>query len=150
MLTVSSVLLCISALLSQPNPEDPLNNDAADAFLRNPAEFERTAREWTRRYAIRGPRSIAGGVDAGSKGAGGGHASMSALGGRARRTGIAPGDDVSLDPMATYQTLHGRVLDEDDILDTVLRASAMQPQAAKSSDGTARTEAVHGRVRRHR
>mmetsp|Transcript_4566 Transcript_4566/g.9411 ORF Transcript_4566/g.9411 Transcript_4566/m.9411 type:complete len:252 (-) Transcript_4566:1-756(-) len=51
MLTVSALLLCISALLSQPAPEDPLNNTAAELLLTCPEEFERMAREWTWRYA---------------------------------------------------------------------------------------------------
>merc|ERR1712125_100958 len=51
LLTVSSTLLCLSALLSAPAPEDPLNEEAAEIFMSHPAEFERTARDWTVRYA---------------------------------------------------------------------------------------------------
>merc|ERR1712037_401997 len=50
MLTVASLLLCISAMLSQPNPEDPLNEDAAELLKRNEQKFDQTVREWTRRY----------------------------------------------------------------------------------------------------
>jgi len=101
MLTISSVLLCISALLSQPNPDDPLNSVAAEALKRCPREFERTAREWTRRYAMRGRPSPA-----------------------VRARGSRNTSDLSVDPLATYQTTaDGRTLDEDEALETVLRES---------------------------
>jgi len=51
LLTISTVLLCISALLSFPNSEDPLNSAAAEIAVQRPAEFRRVAREWTRRHA---------------------------------------------------------------------------------------------------
>lgn len=51
LLKVSTLLLCVSALLSQPNPEDPLNEKAAAMFQECPAEFARVAQEWTRKYA---------------------------------------------------------------------------------------------------
>jgi ubiquitin-conjugating enzyme E2 D/E len=149
MLTASSVLLCISGLLSQPNPEDPLNKEAADAFLRSPIEFEQTACEWTRRYAMRNSRSTnatcdsAGGVQAS-------HANTRALGTRVRHGGVAPADDVSLDPMATYQTLDGRVLDEDEVLETVLRTSAMQPPSAKPCSSASRSGAIQASQRHPR
>jgi len=51
LLKVSTLLLCVSALLSQPNPEDPLNEKAAAMLQERPAEFARVAQEWTRKYA---------------------------------------------------------------------------------------------------
>jgi len=51
LLTVSSLLLCLSALLSLPAAEDPLNVEAAEAFRENEAAFAATARAWTSRYA---------------------------------------------------------------------------------------------------
>lgn len=104
MLTVSSLLLCISALLSQPNPEDPLNVEAADALVRNPAEFEHTAYEWTRRYAMR---------DA-----------ASALQRKGHFGDPSAADDISRDPLATYQTTSsGCVLNEGQALEWALRSS---------------------------
>ena len=50
-LQIRTVLLSIQALLSAPNPEDPLNNEAADRWMKDePAALE-TARAWTRTYA---------------------------------------------------------------------------------------------------
>ena len=50
-LTISRVLLSITSLLTDPNPEDPLDGDVASLYLDNRPEFERTARCWTERYA---------------------------------------------------------------------------------------------------
>lgn len=50
-LTIKSVLLSISSLLSEPNPDDPLAGDVARVYKANRAEFERIAREWTQQYA---------------------------------------------------------------------------------------------------
>merc|ERR1712070_101560 len=50
--TVSAVLLSVPVLLAQPNPDDPLNCDAAAAFAYRRKEFEKTARDWTRRHAV--------------------------------------------------------------------------------------------------
>jgi len=46
------VLLSIQALLSAPNPDDPLANDVAEQWKVNEVEAIRTAREWTRLYAM--------------------------------------------------------------------------------------------------
>lgn len=131
MLTVASTLLCISALLSQPNADDPLNEEAAEALRRSPAEFGQTAAEWTRRYAWTAASN------AETHGATG-HRSMGAaaiadLGASIRRTGMAAEDDVSLDPMATYQTAGGRVVDEEEALNRALRYSSLQQQFARQS-----------------
>ncbi len=50
-LTISKVLLSISSLLTDANPKDPLVPDIARLYVENRAEFDRTAREWTQRYA---------------------------------------------------------------------------------------------------
>jgi ubiquitin-conjugating enzyme E2 N len=44
-------LLSIQALLSAPNPEDPLATDVAEQWKTNEGEAIRTAQEWTRLFA---------------------------------------------------------------------------------------------------
>lgn len=50
-LQIRTVLLSIQALLSAPNPDDPLANDVAELWKVNEAEAIRNAKEWTQRYA---------------------------------------------------------------------------------------------------
>ena len=50
-LTISKVLLSICSLLCDPNPNDPLVPDIAHIYKTNKEEYERTAREWTAKYA---------------------------------------------------------------------------------------------------
>ena len=50
-LTISKVLLSISSLLNDPNPDDPLDTTIADQYKNNRVEFENTARSWTAIYA---------------------------------------------------------------------------------------------------
>ncbi len=50
-LSIVKVLLSISSLLTDANPKDPLVPDIARLYVENRAEFDRTAREWTQRYA---------------------------------------------------------------------------------------------------
>lgn len=50
-LQIRTVLLSIQALLSAPNPDDPLDNDVASHWKRNEHEALEKAREWTRLYA---------------------------------------------------------------------------------------------------
>ena len=50
-LTVSRVLLSISSLLNDPNPDDPLRPDAADLYKNNRVAFDIKAREFTLRFA---------------------------------------------------------------------------------------------------
>lgn len=50
-LQIRTVLLSIQALLSAPNPDDPLNNEVADQWKLDEAEAIKTAKEWTRMYA---------------------------------------------------------------------------------------------------
>jgi ubiquitin-conjugating enzyme E2 N len=53
-LQIRTVLLSIQALLSAPEPSDPLDTTVADHFTQNRAEAEKTATEWNRQYAMMG------------------------------------------------------------------------------------------------
>lgn len=50
-LQIRTVLLSIQALLSAPNPDDPLANDVASAWKENEAAAIKTAQQWTHEYA---------------------------------------------------------------------------------------------------
>ena len=50
-LTIQKVLLSISSLLTEPNPDDPLNIEAGDMLKKNKELFDRTAKEWTLSFA---------------------------------------------------------------------------------------------------
>jgi ubiquitin-conjugating enzyme E2 D/E len=50
-LTVSKVLLSISSLLNDPNPDDPLVPDIAHVYKTDRERYNTTAREWTRKHA---------------------------------------------------------------------------------------------------
>lgn len=50
-LQIRTVLLSIQALLSAPNPDDPLANDVAEHWKQSEADAIRVAREWTLRHA---------------------------------------------------------------------------------------------------
>ncbi|CAN8076014.1 unnamed protein product [Agarophyton chilense] len=51
-LQIRTVLLSIQALLSAPNPDDPLNNDAAELWKTNEVLAMQTARDWTKQHAL--------------------------------------------------------------------------------------------------
>ncbi|KAM9375569.1 ubiquitin-conjugating enzyme E2Na isoform 1-T2 [Pholidichthys leucotaenia] len=51
-LQIRTVLLSIQALLSAPNPEDPLANDVAEQWKNDEREALKTAKKWTRLYAM--------------------------------------------------------------------------------------------------
>ena len=51
-LQIRQVLLSIQALMSAPNPDDPLDNEIANVWKSDNALAIRTAREWTRLYAV--------------------------------------------------------------------------------------------------
>eukprot|EP01053_Blabericola_migrator_P000442 Blabericola_migrator_1__441@NODE_1105_length_5426_cov_115_322635_g569_i1_p6_GENE_NODE_1105_length_5426_cov_115_322635_g569_i1NODE_1105_length_5426_cov_115_322635_g569_i1_p6_ORF_typecomplete_len154_score22_55UQ_con/PF00179_26/8_7e49ProkE2_B/PF14461_6/4_6e08RWD/PF05773_22/0_0069UEV/PF05743_13/0_054_NODE_1105_length_5426_cov_115_322635_g569_i122483 len=51
-LQVRTVLLSIQALLSAPEPSDPLDASIANHFIHDKASAERTAREWNMKYAM--------------------------------------------------------------------------------------------------
>jgi ubiquitin-conjugating enzyme E2 D/E len=50
-LTIAKVLLSISSLLTDPNPNDPLVPDIATMYTNNRAKYDETARLWTLQYA---------------------------------------------------------------------------------------------------
>jgi ubiquitin-protein ligase len=50
-LTISKVLLSICSLLTDANPKDPLVHSIAQQYIHDRDEHDRTAREWTRKYA---------------------------------------------------------------------------------------------------
>tara|TARA_Y100000389_G_C17272632_1_gene418816 strand:- start:115 stop:561 length:447 start_codon:yes stop_codon:yes gene_type:complete len=50
-LTVSKMLLSISSLLTDPNPDDPLDKTVADLYLKNREKFNKLARNHTLSYA---------------------------------------------------------------------------------------------------
>eukprot|EP00042_Codosiga_hollandica_P012411 m.27922 g.27922 ORF g.27922 m.27922 type:complete len:149 (+) comp39944_c0_seq1:186-632(+) len=50
-LQIRTVLLSIQALLSAPNPDDPLANDVAEQWKSNEAHAIKTAKEWTKAFA---------------------------------------------------------------------------------------------------
>jgi ubiquitin-conjugating enzyme E2 D/E len=50
--TVSTLLICLMSLLTDPNANDPLNLDAAIVYRRSRKEYEQQAREFTQKYAM--------------------------------------------------------------------------------------------------
>ena len=50
-LLIRSVLLSMQALLSAPNPDDPLDNEVAEVWKTNLEKAKKTAAEWTALYA---------------------------------------------------------------------------------------------------
>lgn len=50
-LTISKVLLSITSLLTDPNPNDPLMPEIATLYKTDRAAYEIEARSWTQRYA---------------------------------------------------------------------------------------------------
>merc|ERR1712195_444381 len=51
-LQIRTVLLSIQALLSAPEPSDPLDTNVADHFTQNRVQAEETAAQWNRQYAM--------------------------------------------------------------------------------------------------
>ena len=53
-LTINKILLCVSSKFTDPNPDDVCergNLEAANIYKSNRKEFERIAKEWTKKYA---------------------------------------------------------------------------------------------------
>ena len=50
-LQIRTVLLSIQALLSSPNPDDPLAADVAKHYKEDEAAARQVSKEWTERYA---------------------------------------------------------------------------------------------------
>ena len=51
-LTISKVLLSICSMLTDPNPDDPLVPDIANIYKEDRGKYEKTAREWTHKFAM--------------------------------------------------------------------------------------------------
>jgi hypothetical protein len=51
-LWLSTVLLSICSMLTDPNPDDPLVPDIAHLYKTDRARYEATAREWSRKYVV--------------------------------------------------------------------------------------------------
>merc|ERR1711881_454885 len=51
-LTISKVLLSLSSLLTDPNPDDPLVPEIAEQLKSNKNKHDANAREWTKKYAM--------------------------------------------------------------------------------------------------
>jgi len=51
-LTISKVLLTLSALLANPNPDDPLDPAIAKIYKEDKKAYNKSAEEWTRKYAM--------------------------------------------------------------------------------------------------
>eukprot|EP00040_Diaphanoeca_grandis_P022131 m.118429 g.118429 ORF g.118429 m.118429 type:complete len:150 (-) comp28664_c0_seq1:316-765(-) len=51
-LTISKVLISICSLLTDPNPKDPLVPEIARVYEKDRTKYERTAKEWTQKYAV--------------------------------------------------------------------------------------------------
>ena len=51
-LTITKVLLSLSSLLTDANPDDPLVPEIAQIYKNDKPKYEATAREWTRKYAM--------------------------------------------------------------------------------------------------
>ena len=51
-LQIRTVLLSIQALLSSPNPDDPLATDVAKHYKENEVDAQRVSREWTAKFAV--------------------------------------------------------------------------------------------------
>jgi ubiquitin-conjugating enzyme (huntingtin interacting protein 2) len=50
-LTIKTALLSLQALMCSAEPSDPQDAQVANMYLRNRAEFDRTAKFWTESYA---------------------------------------------------------------------------------------------------
>lgn len=51
-LTISKVLLSICSLLCDPNPDDPLVPEIARIYKTDPVRYNKTAQDWTQKYAM--------------------------------------------------------------------------------------------------
>eukprot|EP00999_Lentomonas_sp_LEN2_P001381 NODE_2417_length_575_cov_124.787946_g2367_i0.p1 GENE.NODE_2417_length_575_cov_124.787946_g2367_i0~~NODE_2417_length_575_cov_124.787946_g2367_i0.p1 ORF type:complete len:150 (-),score=30.01 NODE_2417_length_575_cov_124.787946_g2367_i0:37-486(-) len=51
-LQIRSVLLSVQALLSAPNPDDPLANDVAQHWKENEQDAMKVAAQWTKQHAV--------------------------------------------------------------------------------------------------
>jgi ubiquitin-protein ligase len=52
-LKLKSIFLSISALLSNPNPDDPLESDIAEEYSMSPETFKYNAKKYVEKYSIK-------------------------------------------------------------------------------------------------
>ena len=52
-LQIRTVIMSIQALMSDPNPDDPLNNEAAELWKRDEEAAKKKARDYTKKYATK-------------------------------------------------------------------------------------------------
>jgi len=50
-ISLTGVVETIRNLLNYPNPDDPLNRDAAREMKKNPEKFKKRVKDWIRKYA---------------------------------------------------------------------------------------------------
>jgi ubiquitin-conjugating enzyme E2 D/E len=50
-LKISEVLLTLRQVLAEPNPDNPLEPEIAQQFKNDRSAFNKTAKEWTKKYA---------------------------------------------------------------------------------------------------
>jgi len=50
-LTISKVLMQVKSKIMNPDPDDPLNNDAAQQYVADRVAFNKKARDWTKKHA---------------------------------------------------------------------------------------------------
>ncbi|KAK7793541.1 hypothetical protein R5R35_002526 [Gryllus longicercus] len=50
-ISLAGLLVSVQLLLATPNPDDPLMADIAEEYRYNKPEYERKAKEWTKKYA---------------------------------------------------------------------------------------------------
>ncbi len=50
-LSISRVLLSISSLLTEPNPDDPMRSDVANLYVKDREKYNEEARKLTQKYA---------------------------------------------------------------------------------------------------
>jgi len=56
--TITHLLLSLTMLLSDPDPFPAINQEAAQMYQRDKAEYNATVRDWVVRYAIEEPRAV--------------------------------------------------------------------------------------------
>eukprot|EP00005_Dracoamoeba_jomungandri_P000816 CAMPEP_0174251672 /NCGR_PEP_ID=MMETSP0439-20130205/1415_1 /TAXON_ID=0 /ORGANISM="Stereomyxa ramosa, Strain Chinc5" /LENGTH=92 /DNA_ID=CAMNT_0015332043 /DNA_START=219 /DNA_END=497 /DNA_ORIENTATION=- len=50
-LKIPEVLMTIRQVLVEPNPDNPLEPEIANIYKENRAQFNKTAKDWTKKYA---------------------------------------------------------------------------------------------------
>merc|ERR1712176_556747 len=64
-LTLERTLLSIASLLADPNPNSPMDSEAAQLYTKNRKEYDKRVQEWVQKYAApSGAQSTSGNNDA--------------------------------------------------------------------------------------